>query len=159
MTRFALMDKSQREYWLPMLFDLLYENMQEIAPDKRSREQAKKLWLGEVSPALNKAPRQILLCFVDDALAGYIQYYTNGNLLMIEELQIAKPYQRTTVFYGFCKHFSGIIPEEIQRVEAYADPRNLHSKKLMAKLGMTEKEEGRFIHLSGSVETIRGWFK
>lgn len=159
MSRFTHLDKSQKDDWLPILFDLLYENMQEIVPSDLSYEQEKQQWLSNVSPALEKDPRQVLLCFSDDTLVGYIQYYTNKNLLMIEEMQIAKPYQRTTLFYSFCKHFSGMLPEEIERVEAYADPRNLHSRKLMAKLGMTEKEEGKFIHLSGSAAKIREWFK
>ena len=81
MNRFTHLDKSQKEYWLPILFDLLYENMQEVAPDERPREQAKQLWLNEVSPALEKDPRQVLLCFIDDTLVGYIQYYINKNLL------------------------------------------------------------------------------
>ena len=88
MTRFSLIDKNQKEYWLPMLFDLLYENMQEIAPDDRPREQAKQLWLKEVSPAMDKAPRQIVLCFSDDDLAGYLQYYTNGKMLMVQLQQL-----------------------------------------------------------------------
>ena len=85
MITFTYLDKTQKERWLPVLFDLFYDNMRHIAPSELPYEQEKKQWLTEVSPALEKAPRQIILCFADDALAGYVQYYTNGNLLMIEE--------------------------------------------------------------------------
>ena len=63
--RFSYLEKSQKEQSLPVLFDLLYENMQEIAPEQIPCEQAKQLWLKEVSPALEKAPRQIVLCLSD----------------------------------------------------------------------------------------------
>lgn len=159
MITFTCLDKSQKDHWLPILFDLLYENMQKIAPDDRPYQQAKQLRLKEVSPALEREPRQIILCLVDDALAGYVQYYTNKDLLMIEEMQIAKAYQCTTLFYSLCKHFANMLPTEIDRVEAYADPRNLHSRKLMVKLGMAEKEEGKFIHFSGLTTKIRKLFQ
>ena len=32
MVRFAYLDKTEKERWLPQLFDLLYDNMQAIAP-------------------------------------------------------------------------------------------------------------------------------
>ena len=156
---FTNLDKRQKDYWLPMLFDLLYENMQDIAPDPMPRERAKQLWLKEVSPALDKDPRQIILCFADDVLAGYVQYYTNKDLLMIEEMQIVKPYRGTTVFYGFCKHLGKLLPKGIERIEAYADPRNLHSIALMKKLGMTGETEGKFLHLRGCIATVRRIFK
>ena len=159
MFTFTVMDKQQKEYWLPVLFNLLYDNMQEIAPDERPHEQAKQLWFKEVSPALEKAPRQIVLCFDNDTLAGYVQYYTNKDLLMIEEMQITKPFQCTTLFYSLCKYLCNMLSTGIDRIEAYADPRNLPSRKLMVKLGMTEKEEGNFIHLSGSAANIRKYFK
>ena len=157
--RFSYLEKSQKEQWLPVLFDLLYENMQEIAPEQIPCEQAKQLWLKEVSPALDKAPRQIILCFSDDELAGYLQYYTNGKLLMIEEVQIKKEYQRTTLFYSLCKYLNNMLPREIEIVEAYADPRNAPSRKLMTRLGMAEKDEGKFIHFSGSAAPIRTLLK
>ena len=87
MITFTFLEKSQKEYWLAQLFDLFYDNMRSIAPSTLPYEQEKQQWLCQVSPALEKAPRQIILCFASGLLAGYIQYYTNGNLLMIEEIQ------------------------------------------------------------------------
>ena len=161
MLRFEHLDKSQKEQWLPRLFDLLYSNMQGIVPSDLPREQAWEQWVGQVGPALEKAPRQILLCFADDTLAGFLQYYTRGELLMIEELQISPAYRRTGVFGGFCRQLAATtLPRQIAVVEAYADSGNANSIRLMKKLGMEElpQEGGAFVHLRGSAAVIKRIF-
>ena len=90
MTTFTYLNKNEKEKFLPKLFDLLYDNMREIAPTDLTYEQEKTQWLGNVFPALDKPARQIIMCYADEELIGYIQYYINGKLLMIEELQLKK---------------------------------------------------------------------
>jgi RimJ/RimL family protein N-acetyltransferase len=160
MIRFGVLNKREKEIWLPVLFDLFYENMHHIAPSGLCYEQEKQQWLQEISPALDKDPRKIVLCFDNDAVVGYVQYYTNRNLLMIEEVQIKKSHQQTTLFYGICKHLAWVLPEEIETIEAYAEKRNLHSQKIMEKLGMVQiDEEGPFVHLRGSAKSLHRHFK
>ena len=160
-TIFMQLNKSEKEKWLPKLFDLLYDNMRLIAPSNLSYEQEKAIWLSKVSPALDKDPRQIILGFVDDDLSGYIQYYTRDQLLMVEEIQIKRDYQRTFLFYHFCKYLSQLLPDNIQFIEAYADKRNLNSQHIMKKLGMKvleEKEETPLVHFSGTIEIAKKIF-
>ena len=88
----AFLDKSQKDRVLPALFALFYENMQPIVSFGRSYAAEEALWLQEVSPALDKAPRQIVLCWDGDRIAGYVQYYVREHMLMVEELQL-KPGQ------------------------------------------------------------------
>lgn len=160
MITFTFLNKNEKDIWLPQLFDLFYENMQTIAPGVLPYETEKQQWLSNVSPALDKDPRRIILCFADDVLAGYVQYYTNRHLLMIEEIQICKAYQRTTLFYGICKQLAGVLTEKVEVVEAYAEKRNLHSRSIMEKMGMTLLgEEGAFVHLRGSADALRKYFK
>lgn len=141
-----------------MLFDLLYDNMKVIAPSGLPYEEEKNNWLATVSPAIDKAPRQVIMCFDNDTLAGFMQYYIRNDLLMIEEAQLAGAYQRTTAFYRMCKHLSGILPNNIAHIEAYADKRNLNSISIMKKLGMEiveDDESSPFLHLRGYVNQIR----
>lgn len=160
MITFTFLNKNEKEFWLPRLFDLFYENMQGIAPSVLPYEKEKQQWLRNVSPALEKDPRQIILGLHNGALAGYVQYYTNQNLLMIEEIQLQKTYQCTTLFYGLCKQLARVLPKGLEIVEAYAEKRNLHSQKIMQKLGMTQiDEEGPFVHFRGSAESLRRYFK
>lgn len=154
---FMYLNKKEKDYYLPLLFDLLYENMQSIAPSGLSYDQEKEDWLSTVSPALDKAPRQIILCFVDGELSGYIQYYTRAQMLMVEEIQIKKEYHRTLLFYGLCKYLLSVVPNNLETVEAYADKRNLNSIRLMKKLGMhicNEEPDSAFVHMRGSAKKI-----
>ena len=162
MVRCVFLNKLEKELWLPVLFDMLYYNMCAIAPRGLTYEDEKKQWLCSVSTALEKAPRQIILCFSGDELVGYIQYYTRGELLMVEEAQIRKPYQKTFVFYCMCKYLYSNIPENIQYIEAFVDERNLYSSKLMNKLGMKQIEDDSavpFVHLRGNTDGIKKYFR
>ena len=66
MIAISRLNKKEKDQWLPRLFDLLYENMHRIAPSGLNRDQEREQWLSQVSPALDKEPRQVLLCFADD---------------------------------------------------------------------------------------------
>ena len=90
---------------------------------------------------------------------GYIQYYTREDLLMVEEVQIRKDHQGTLLFLRLCRQLLSALPEEIRVVEAYADPRNAKSLRLMARLGMEQLTySGEFAHLRGDAEAIRKRF-
>ncbi len=158
---FIYLNKGEKDQWLPKLFDLLYENMQTIAPSGLSYEEEKALWLQEVSSALEKEPRQIILCFMGKELAGHLQYYIRDGLLMVEELQLKKKYQRSLLFYGLCKYLLKDLPQNLKTVEAYADKRNLASVRLMEKLGMKACEDetpSPFVHLRGPAERLYRFF-
>ena len=151
--RFCYLDKTEKEQWLPELFDLFYENMRSIAPLGLSYRQEKEQWLSEVSPALEKAPRQIILCLAGEQLVGYMQYYIREGMLMVEELQLKPQYQGTLLFCGLCKHLLRVLPGDLKTIEAYAHLKNRRSIDLMKKLGMEIcQEQPPFAHLRGSAE-------
>ena len=159
MLRFAFLNKQEKEVWLPRLFDLLYDNMRSVAPGDLPYDAQKRQWLEAVSPALEKAPRQMILCFADGELAGFLQFYTRGALLMVEEVQVAKAYHRSFIFYRLCRFLLEQLPPEIGTVEAYAEKRNIHSLRIMKKLGMEPVgEEGPFVHLRGDAARVKGFF-
>lgn len=150
---FLFLNKKEKDTWLPKLFDLLYENMQTIAPSEFPYEEEKAQWLAKVSPALSKEPRQIIMCLIDGELAGYIQYYIRERMLMVEEIQLKKQYHSTTLFCCFCKYLSTIVPDDLQTIEAFADKRNIHSIRLMERLGMQpcdSNTESPFVHMRGA---------
>ena len=154
---FCYLDKSEKDHWLPKLFDLLYENMHAVSPSGLSYEQERKQWLSAVSPALDKAPRQIVLCFFGGELAGFIQYYIREQMLMVEEVQLKPKHQRTFLFYMLCKYLISVMPDYLQTIEAYADKRNLYSICLMKKLGMGPCEcdsDSSFVHMRGRIEPL-----
>ena len=156
MFRFAYLDKQQKDIWLPKMFDLLYDNMRLIAPGDLPYEEEKQQWLSNVSPALKKAPRQVLLAFWKEELVGFIQFYTRQELLMVEEMQIQKEYQGTSLFYALCRFLGRNLPADIHYLEAFAHSQNLHSLKLMQKMGMNpieDRHQQDFIHLQGQLQS------
>ena len=152
------LDKEKELHLLEQLFDLLYENMRPIAPADPPYEEEKQQWMAQVRPAMAKAPRQIVLNYDGEELAGYLQYYINRGLFMVEEIQLRKDCRSTSHFSSLWKFMSRIIPEDTHTMEAYADPRNLASRHLMEKLGMTVVEEdsdGHFLHFRGPLQKLR----
>ena len=159
---FIFLNKAEKCKWLPRLFDLLYENMQPIAPMEMPREQAREAWMAEVGPALDKAPRQVILCLEGECLVGYLQYYVRDTMLMVEELQLAKTCRQTTVFLGLCRYLLRALPADLETVEAYADKRNLGSQQLMGRLGMEicqDHTPAHLVHLRGDAAPIRARFE
>ena len=161
MPRILFLDKSQKDLWFPQLFDLYYENMHQIAPSGLSRDDERSRWLAAVSPALEKEPRKIILCTDGDTLPGYIQYYTRDDLVMVEEIQIAKDWQNTLLFSQMCRFLARQLPPDIRRIEAWADRRNTASQRLMDRLSMvqTDRSDADFLHFRGGLEPLRGLFR
>ena len=140
---FCYLNKAEKDVWLPKLFAILQEN----TPCSPSLTQ----WLENVSPALDKVPRQILLMFAQGELAGFCQFYTREKMLMIEELQIKKAHQRTLLFCQFLKHLRSLLPQELETLEAYAHQDNHPSICLMNRLGLKSQPEPPFLHFSGAI--------
>ena len=157
MTRFCYLEKREKDKWLPLLFDLFYENMSKIISFEKSFEDEKREWIECISEAICKAPRQIILCLDDQEIVAFVMYYTRGDLLMIEELQIKEKYQRTRLCYRLFKHLIEVLPDNIDTVEAYAHKGNHNSQQVMKNLGMTcvGDESGAFVHLRGKAEYIK----
>lgn len=142
---------------LGQLFDLLYENMHAITPSGLPYAEEKQQWLSEVAPAMAKPPRQIVLLLVEETLAGYLQYYINNGLFMVEEIQFRRDCRSSTLFASLWKFMHRILPENTHTIEAYADPRNHLSCALMRKLGMEPVEDGHYphlLHFRGSLKEI-----
>ena len=152
--RIRFLDKETEMHLMEQLFDLLYENMQLIAPSGLPYAEEKRQWLSEVVPAMAKQPRQIVLLYDADELAGYLQYYINRGLFMVEEIQLRSDCRVSSCFVSLWKFMSRILPEDTHTIEAYADPINLFSQQLMKKLGMEVIEDpscGNLLHYRGSL--------
>ena len=156
------LEKQKKDAYLPSLFNLFYENMHTVAPSGLTYDQEKALWLAEVSPAMDKPARQVVMVWMDDVLAGYVQYYIREKMLMIEELQIKKEYQKTLLFHRLCKHLLSVVPKDLQTIEAYAHKQNENSIHMMQKLGMEVCDpdpDSPFVHMKGVVGKIRTFLK
>ncbi|MBR2381415.1 MAG: hypothetical protein IKA84_02850 [Clostridia bacterium] len=161
MYNFEYLDKSKKHDILPLLFDIIYENLKEIAPSDLSYDEEKAEFINEVGIALEKEPRKMILCYCKGELAGFLMYYTRENLLMVEEVQIIGKHQKTMAFYRLCSFLLSNLPENIETIEAFADIRNVPSIRLQKSLGMrkTESHDLQLYHFVGDAKKIRKRFE
>ena len=159
MIRFEFMEKGWKDDYLPLLFDILYTNMKEIVPGGPYEEE-KTAWLAEVAPAMEKAPRKIILIYAEDEIAGYFQYYVNGGVFMVEEMQIIPQYQSTTLLYTLFCFLGKVLPENVETIGAYVHKRNLRSQTIIRKLGMERiSEDGDYYFCRGDFRSIGDKFR
>ena len=161
MYEFIYLDKSQKTEFLPILFDIIYENLNELGEGELSYEEEMQEFINEVGNALEKEARHLVLCYCKGELAGFLMYYTRDDLLMLEEVQLKKQYQKTMAFYRLCAFLLTNLPENIEKIEAYADIRNVNSIKLQKSLGMrkTESHDAELYHFVGDAKKIRTRFE
>ena len=84
MPTFTHLTKSEKDAFLPLLFDIFYNNTTELAPSEKSYDSQRDEWLSEVSPALDKEPRKVILCYYEDELAGFLMYYQRLVMVYIQ---------------------------------------------------------------------------
>lgn len=133
---FCFFNKTESEMILPMLYDILYSNMNIIAPTGNSYEQDQAVWISYLLPALEKTQRQIVLIYYNDVLIGYFQFYVNSNVFMMEEIQIKKEYHGSGIFGQLYYWLIEKIPADTQYVEAYANKKNVKSQAILTHLGL-----------------------
>lgn len=141
--RFDFLDKSKAKLILPSLFSILHSNMSKIAPTGNTYAEDERIFLDSVAPALEKAPRQIVLMYNEAGLVGYFQYYVNGELFMMEEIQLKAEYQHSGIFRDFYCWLLPLLPDGITRVEAYSHKKNTNSQSILRHLGLEVIEENK----------------
>ncbi len=154
---FQFFNKTQEEVILPQMFDILFTNMNKIAPTGNSYAKDKQEWVAYMASAAENNT-QIILMYVDEILSGYFQYSIKNDTMLIEEIEIIPKFQRTLLFYSFFKYMSSIIPKSVIYIEAYVNKRNGNSMVIAKKLGMQimgENRTGTSWHYQGKIKKYR----
>ena len=149
---FAYADKKRLSELMPRLFDILHKNMNEIAPTGNSYEDDYHEWYENVYPAMQKAPRQMVIMRQGDALVGFFQYYVNDGRFVMEEIQLQREIQGKGVFEAFFQWLLPRLPRDVKTVEAYAQRNNLKSQGILNHLGLERidvDETVLFFHYRG----------
>ncbi len=141
-TTFQFFNRTQEEVILPQMFDILFTNMNKIAPTGDGYAKDKQEWIAYMTSEA-KNNQQIILMYVDEILSGYFQYSIINDTMLIEEIEVTPKFQRTLLFYSFIKYMSSIIPKSVIYIEAYVNKRNENSMVIAKKLGMQIMGENR----------------
>lgn len=160
--KFEYLNKADFSVILPVIFDILADNMEKIAPTGNTREEDYMSWYEGVSGGLKRDKRQIVLIKDSDCIIGFFQYYTNDDTFMMEEIQFKPEYQGKNIFrklYGF---LISNIREDIKFVEAYANTENLKSIGILECLGLSKiglNKNGRCFRFRGNYSDLIKWYK
>ena len=142
---------------LPLMFHLLSDNMNEIAPTGNTPEQDYQIWKTGILAALECKNRHILLIKQSDAFIGYFQYYADDAVFKMEEIQIDRFYWGSGAFHELYQFLAGHIPEHIMWVEAYAHKQNRKSQEILRHLGLEvigENKNGNSWHFRGDCQKM-----
>lgn len=157
MISFEYLDKRRKDELLPVLFEIIYENMNEIAPSGEGKDEDRRVWFENVSPALDKAGRQLIVISDGTVPVGFFMYYVNQTVFMMEEIQFQKSYQGIGLFRQLYSLLAHIIKSDVPFVEAYAHKTNSRSRAILAHLGLEEidevKEKG-ILHFRGDCQML-----
>ena len=164
MVKFSLLNKSKFNDFSKELFDILANNMDNIAPTGNSYEDDFSTWYEAVSEGLQKKERHIVIISFDGKLIGFFQYYVNNNgLFMMEEIQILTEYQekKYNIFSKLFDYIFTILPTNIITVEAFANKKNIKSQQILQHLGLIiigDNKNGNCYHFQGNFENLIKWY-
>ncbi|MBP3330219.1 MAG: hypothetical protein J6L89_05230 [Clostridia bacterium] len=145
-----------------VVFDILADNMEKIAPTGNSREDDFNCWYDGVSDGLKRDERQIILIKDSECIIGFFQYYTNTDTFMMEEIQLKHEYQGKSVFRSLYGFLLENINDSIKFVEAYANKGNLKSIGILEHLGLIRigmNKNGNSFHFRGDYSDLVNWYK
>jgi len=159
---FEYLIKSDFSFVANIIFNILADNMNVIAPTGNSIEEDYRCWYDAVSVGLQREERQIILIKDNGKIIGFFQYYINADTFMMEEIQFKTEYQGKGIFrelYGFV--FSN-IKKDIEFVEAYASINNVKSIGILEKFGLSNiglNKNGRSYHFKGRYSDLITWYE
>jgi len=142
------------------MFDILADNMNAIAPTGCSREEDFALWHASMREQLSDGGRQIVLAIEGSTLAGYVQFSLQGDVLMMDEIEIRKEMQGRGAFRALFDAMLTELPPSVVYAEAYANKANAKSIAILGRLGLTvigENRSGRSWHFRGTTAALRLW--
>ena len=89
-------------------------------------------------------------------LAGYLQYYVNNGVFMVEEIQLKPSYQRTLLLHRLCRFLVDVIPSDTEYIEAFVHEKNVSSQKLQRSLGMEhiDTKKNGTLHFRGNCQKL-----
>ena len=145
-----------------VIFNILADNMEKIAPTENTREEDYKCWYEGVSNGLKRDERQIILIKDGGDSVGFFQYYINNDTFMMEEIQFKIEYQGSGIFRQLYAFLIENIRNNLEFVEAYSNVNNQKSIAILKKLGLQNigmNKNGNSYHFRGNYSDLIKWYK
>lgn len=158
---FEILDKSEFVKHSETIFKILSTNMNKILPTGDELSENYNFWFKVMKEAIEKPSRNICLVFEKDVI-GFLQYYTNGSLFMIEEMQISEEWQGVDKIFTRMIEFVTSKLSGMETVEAFANKVNLKSIGILNHMGLTiigTNSSQRCYHFQGKYDDLMNWIK
>jgi len=156
--QFQIADKIELKSLLPILFEIIHINMEKIAPSGYSCEESKRIWCEcFYDNVLTNDELQVVLFYKDSDIVGFAAYSVKDQVFKLGEIQIKEEYQRTLLFYYFCKFMKSILPKDLLYIEGFANKSNLNSQSVMKSAGMViigTNQSGKSYHFRGDIQKL-----
>ena len=162
---FRYLQKEEFNKYAAALFNILYDNMQLIAPTGKTYEDDYLFWCEIMREEIRNDRRHIILAIEEDiqTIVGFFQYVTNEDILVMEQIQIIPTYQgEKGVFRGFYDFLLSKLKDIPIYVEANADKRNQKSMGILNKLGLSVIGENKTrisFRFRGEYGELLKWYK
>ncbi len=148
---------AERESVLPILFSILYENMNPIDPAAESFDGAWEDWQCVISRAMEDDRRTVLIVRENAEIVGFFMYASNGEVFLMEEIQLIPRVQGSGVFREIYDNVLPRLSVTVTAVEAYAHKNNLRSQGILSHLGLSvigENKNGSCYHYRGDFQDL-----
>ncbi|MBQ6862802.1 MAG: hypothetical protein IJO14_01050 [Clostridia bacterium] len=162
MITFSFLNKNEFHQIAPVIFSILADNMEKIAPTGNTRQEDYACWYTSVKEGLQREERQMILIHDDENLVGFFQYFTNTDTFRMEEIQFAPDYQGVGLFRPLCGFVKQNIRQDLASVDAYANIHNEKSIGILTKMGLKNtglNKNGRSYHFEGSFADLKKWYE
>lgn len=139
------------------MYDILYENMNSIAPTGSSYEEDYLCWSGCVEPVWREGKRSVVLMFSDDTLCGFFQYCIHDDTFRMDEIQFRREYHGSGLFADLYHYLTTVIPAQTKYVDAFSRKENLKSQAILKHLGLKaagESKNGNSLYFKGEYKKI-----
>lgn len=155
--------KSEFRTYANQLFSILYDNMTAIVPSSCDRDEDFACWSESIIKRLKNDTCHMVMALLKETkeVVGYFQYSVQEDIFLMEEVEIASPYQGD--FGIFRSLYAGAFSQlrsDLRYVEAYTNKKNTKSLGILARLGLSVVEDtDTRCHLRGNYEDLVKWFE
>jgi len=147
---------------LPHMFELISGNMRAIAPTGNTLEEDRAIWTKAMRDGLRDPEKHWIFAFDGESLEGYTLYQIQGDVLRMNEIQIAPAYQGDGETFPLLmgKMLSDARAAEVTTIYAGANKPNLKSQGILRAMGLTELigETERSFRYKGRAEDAFAWY-
>ena len=139
------------------MYDILYQNMNSIAPTGNTYEEDYKSWSSCVEPVWKNGKRSVILIFSDDTMCGFFQYCIYDDTFRMDEIQFKPEYQGSGLFSELYHYLTTVIPVRTKYADAFSRKENIKSQGILRHLGLEavgENKNRNSLYFKGDYQKI-----